>query len=195
MEDTEIKRTIVLVLAALAVVALVFGLIFYFKSSPKDVAPEVAVTTEVVGEEAGILPEPVPIEKLERQQKLPEDSKEAQLKRFCLDFVARFGTYSTDGESMNLVQLMPLLSGDLKVWAQGRLTPTTAAGAFSGVTTKALSAKILSQSTTDARVVVSTQRTYVDESGSRVVYEEATLSLVGGAPWQVGAVSWKAKAE
>lgn len=194
MEESEVKRTLVLSIAALAVVAIVFGLIFYFKSSKTEV-PEVVVTTEVVGEEGVAVPDPAPAPKLERPQKLPEDSKEAQLKRFCLDFVARFGTYSTDGESMNLVQLMPLLSGDLKVWAQARLSPQSKTSAFSGVTTKALSAKVVSQTTRDASVVVSSQRTYVDETGTRVVYEEATLSLVNSGGWQVNAVSWKARAE
>jgi len=190
--EEQTKRMALLSVAALVVVGLVFAAIFYFTSRKSALLTPTAPTAE------NQAPAAVPVEKVEPLQKLSapvSDSKEAQLKRFCIDFVARFGTYSTDGNSANLTQLMPLLSGELKTWAEGRLANRTAPDKFSGVVTKALAAKIISQSASAAVVQVSTQRTYTENEQQRVAYEDATVTLSNTAGWHAEAVTWKARAE
>jgi hypothetical protein len=190
--EEQTKRMALLSVAALVVVGLVFAAIFYFTSRKALVLTPTAPTAE------NQVPAVVPVEKTEPLQKLSapvSDSKEAQLKRFCIDFVARFGTNSTDGNSANLTQLMPLMSGELKTWAAERLANQTAPDKFSGVTTKALAAKIISQSANDAVVQVSTQRTYTENGQQRVAYEDATVTLSDSAGWRAEAVTWKARAE
>lgn len=190
--EEQTKRMALLSVAALAVVGLVFAAIFYFTSRKSAVLTPTAPAAE------NQAPAVVPVEKVEPLQKLSapvSDSKEAQLKRFCIDFIARFGTYSTDGNSANLTQLMPLMSGELKIWAEGRLANKTAPEKFSGVMTKALAAKIISQSATAAVVQVSTQRTYTEDNQQRVAYEDATITLTNGSGWHVESVTWKVRAE
>lgn len=194
--EEQTKRTTLLVIAALLIVVIVFAGIFYVRSrGEKAVEPpaDQAQQAEVV-EQAELVEVAVP-ERLEKQQKPPQDTKDAQLKRFCIDFVARFGTYSTDGASMNLVQLMPLMSGELKAWADGRLASQVVSEKFSGVTTKALSAKVESQSATAAVVEVSTQRSYIEGVDTRIAYEDATVTLTYASGWRVTSVTWKAKAQ
>lgn len=190
--EEQTKRMALLSVAALVVVGLVFVAILYF-TPPKS---EEATLLIPVAENQ------VPIENIEEKaapvQKLTtpiSDSKEAQLKRFCIDFVARFGTYSTDGNSMNLAQLMPLMSGELKTWAEGRLANKSGVEKFSGVVTKALTAKIISQTGSLAVVQVGTQRTYTEDNEQRVVYEDAELTLNNTAGWRVESVVWKARIE
>lgn len=181
-------------LAAVIVVGLVFAAIFYFTSRKPE------ATNSDVSTPNSQAPVEIPTEQQAQQpvQKLSapvSDSKEAQLKRFCIDFIARFGTYSTDGNSMNLIQLMPLMSGDLKVWAEGRLANKTVSEKFSGVVTKALAAKIISQSANAAVVQVSTQRTYTENNEQRVVYEDATVTLNNASGWRAESVTWNVRAE
>lgn len=195
--EEQTKRMAVLVVAALGVVVIVFAGIFYWRNRNKTQTPgEVAQKADVISQPAEKITEPT-TNTLPKQQKLPTDSKEAQLKRFCIDFVARYGTYSSDARSMNLQQLMPLMTGDLKVWAEARLADKVVTQTFSGVVTKAVAAKIISQSNTAAVVTVGTQRTYTEGTASHVTYEDATLSLVnsGTAGWRVESVKWQVRPE
>ena len=194
--EEQTKRMALLSLAAVIVVGLVFAAIFYFTSrKPEATNSDVSMPNS----QAPVLEIPT-VEQQAQQpvQKLSapvSDSKEAQLKRFCIDFIARFGTYSTDGNAMNLTQLMPLMSGDLKVWAEGRLANKTVSEKFSGVVTKALAAKIISQSANAAVVQVSTQRTYTENNEQRVVYEDATVTLNNTSGWRAESVTWNVRAE
>ena len=190
--EEQTKRMALLTVAALIVVGLVIAVIFYFTSRKSAVLTPTAPATQ------NQAPAVVPVEKTAPLQKLSapvSDSKEAQLKRFCIDFVARFGTYSTDGNSANLTQLMPLMSGELKTWAEGRLANRTAPDKFSGVMTKSLATKIISQSANAAVVQVSTQRTYTENGQQRVAYEDATVTLSNSGGWRAEAVTWKARTE
>lgn len=196
--EEQTKKMIMLVIAALAVVALVFGIIFYFRGSTTDEAPALQEQAAVPVQQETSEPAPVVEEPIQPvvQQNPPSDSKDAQLKRFCIDFVARFGTYSTDAQSENLKQLLPSMSGTLKTWAQGIIaSATVGAEKFSGVTTKALSAKIISQSGGSAVVEVSTQRTFTEGNATRVTYETATVSLTNNGSWYVESVKWALRPE
>ncbi|OGH63428.1 MAG: hypothetical protein A2848_02615 [Candidatus Magasanikbacteria bacterium RIFCSPHIGHO2_01_FULL_50_8] len=199
--EAETKKITLLIVAALVVVTLVFAVIFYFRSSggsENNETNETTVTPNALEQRAApTVVEEVAPEQLVQQQTPPEDSKEAQLKRVSIDFAARFGTYSSDAQAENLKQLLPQLSGDLKQWAEKNIAAavTVSADSFTAVTTVALSAKIISQSTSKAMVEVSTQRTYVNGTDARVVYETATLSLVKSGSWQVESVTWAPRAQ
>ncbi len=190
--EEQTKRMALLSVAALIVVGIVFAAIFYFSSSKEEVSVPTAPTAENQELAERLEEKKAPAQKLSAPI---SDSKEAQLKRFCIDFVARFGTYSTDGDSMNLVQLMPLMSGELKTWAEGRLANKTTSEKFSGVMTKALAAKIISQSANAAVVQVSTQRTYTENNQQRVAYEDAMVTLSYDSGWRAESVAWKVRAE
>ena len=124
----------------------------------------------------------------------PPDSKDAQLRRFCGDFIARFGTYSTDGGGLNLQQVLPLMTGDLKAWAEGQAAVSARVEKFSGVVTKALAVKIISQTATDAIVKVGTQRIYTEGDGLHTKLEDATMKLVHDATgWRVSGVTWEVR--
>lgn len=197
--EEQTKKMITLVVAALLVVALVFGVIFYFRNRTTDTASVQQPTEQPVSAESPpqetVATEEQPAQPAV-QQNPPTDSKDAQLRRFCIDFVARFGTYSSDGKSENLKQLLPSMSGSLKTWAQGVVTSATASSEkFSGVTTKALSAKIISQSGGSAIVEVSTQRTFVEGGETRISYETATVSLTSSGTWYVDSVKWMVRPE
>lgn len=124
---------------------------------------------------------------------IPSDSLEAVLKRTTMDFVARFGTYSTDAENSNLKQLTARMGPTLRTWAENRMVQPPATGAFSGVTTRAISAKIITKTESAVTIEVGTQRTWRDEKGvTKTTYEIATANEIKiGTDWLVDSVSWK----
>lgn len=197
MEEVTMKRLKiagVVLLLAIVIGGIVFILVRRSKGAGEDTtaAPTENTPTAVVEGETPRLPAPTV------QQTPPTDSVEQQIRRFALDFTARFGTYSSDGQSANLKQLMPLLTGELKTWAQGIVANSAAArpSSFTGVTSKALAAKIISQGSGSAVVEVSTQRVFTEGTKTRVGYEIATLQLTqSGSSWLVSSVKWVVKPE
>ncbi|MCX6781020.1 MAG: hypothetical protein NT003_02810 [Candidatus Magasanikbacteria bacterium] len=136
--DESVKQKIKIGIAiAAGAVIIVGGIVYWWRI--KHPAAQTPATTEVTAPKKGTVEPAAGVSTGTTQTKVsettpPTDSKEAQLKRWALDFVARFGTYSTDGQSANLQQLLPLMSGDLKVWAQTHLSsPTKLGQAFSAV--------------------------------------------------------------
>lgn len=203
--EEQTKKTMLIVIAAAVVVAIVLAAAYFLigdgggeKAAPSTMAvvapapeseqaPAPAASTADATEPTIAAPEQQP----------PEDSKDAQLKRFALDFAARFGTYSSDAQAENLKQLMPLMSGELQTWAEKILASPASARAekFTSVTSAALSAQIISQTSAHAVVEVSTQRSYVEGSEQRLAYEIATLSLAKSGTWKVESVGWKPRPE
>lgn len=120
------------------------------------------------------------------------DTADGVLKRAALDFAARFGTYSTDVQNQNLKQLLPVMTGDLRTWAEKKVAePPKFYIAYQGVTTRALAAKIISQTSKDAKVEVSTQRVYTSAAKITTEYETARLHLiVSGSNWLVDSAEW-----
>lgn len=152
--------------------------------SPEAPSAETTDTTENTA--------PMPTEPPSQPQSAVQDSEQAQLKRFALDFAARFGTYSTDAPNENIQQLFSRMTGELRVWASARLKETPVFAQAQRVTTRALSAKIISQSAIGAQVAVQTQRVYRDAQGERVVYEVATVKIrKSNAGYLVEQLQWK----
>lgn len=121
----------------------------------------------------------------------PADSLEAQIKRTAIDFVSRFGTFSTDAPNANIIQLRPAMGPKLGSWADARIQkPPVAYVKFESVTTKALAAQIISKTAERAELKVSTQRIFSNKTPA-VQYQTADVSLVlSKGVWLVDAVTW-----
>lgn len=197
------KRTKILIgVASVFVIVAVVLIIVGARKNKTDAAPtdqsvdEKVVMNESLGEptDAPIVEKAVPTAQgtTKNGKILAQDTQEAQLRRIAMDFVARFGTYSSDGNSENLKQLLPAMTPSLRAWAQARIAEKPVAPTqFQGVTTRALSAKVLSQAGIDASVQVSTQRQTTTGSETAVTYVKAMVSAVkSDGTWIVDSVSW-----
>ncbi|MDD4607447.1 MAG: hypothetical protein PHS07_03950 [Patescibacteria group bacterium] len=125
-------------------------------------------------------------------------SEETKIKNFSRSFSERFGTYSNQGDYGNLEDLMPLMSDQMQTWAENYIIQQRAknldTSVYSGITTKALTAQILSQSEISAQVKVSTQRiekNITDEQ--KIYYQDLILDLVKlNNTWLVDSAEWQA---
>jgi len=125
-------------------------------------------------------------------------SEETKIKNFSRSFSERFGSYSNQGDYGNLEDLMPLMSDQMQTWAENYIIQQRAknldTSVYSGITTKALTAQILSQSEISAQVKVSTQRiekNITDEQ--KIYYQDLILDLVKlNNTWLVDSAEWQA---
>lgn len=125
---------------------------------------------------------------------LATDSPSAQLERQVMDFVARFGTFSTDFPNENLRELLPQMGADLKAWATARLNAKPTIVPYQGITTKAVSVTVKQKNGNNYEMEVSTQRTVTDVAGTRVRYEIAAVTVSGNAQnWLVDRVVFTEK--
>jgi hypothetical protein len=189
----KIRFVVVGIAALLFVTAGVLAVRNRYRTAPvqapveNESAPASPVEQEAAPEKTETPAPPIPA------GSIPKDSADAQMKRTIADFVARFGTYSTDAENANLKQLLGRMGPTLKAWANNRIDqPTKNTAAYKGITTRTISTKIISQNATTAVLEIGTQRTYRDTSSSHTTYEIATATLVKSEQnWLVDMVTWK----
>ena len=126
-----------------------------------------------------------------------EPQIEATLKAVAITFAERFGSYSNQSNFQNFEDLQTLMTVRMKAWTDSLILQQTSDNAvFYGITTQALSAKIinLEESLGRAEVAVSTQRQ--ESKGStvnpRVFYQEILLKLVKTTEgWKVDEANWQ----
>lgn len=128
----------------------------------------------------------------------PPPDDRGSLRRIASAFAERYGSYSTEGNFENLVDLKIYMAPELSAWvdeyvAENRAKPPAAE--YSGTTSRSISVdvKAFDETAGTATLVVKTQRR---EAGStigseRVYYQDLSLDFVktGGA-WKVSTVSW-----
>jgi len=129
-----------------------------------------------------------------------EPQLEATFKAVAVTFAERFGSYSNQSNFQNLEDLSDLMTVKMKNWADNFILEqenTIANGAiFYGITTRALSAKVVSfdESLGRAEISVSTQRQ--ESKGStinpRIFYQEILLKLAKTSDgWKVDEAAWQ----
>jgi len=114
-------------------------------------------------------------------------------------FVARFGSYSTESDLQNLVDVLPLATDSYRATLQAQIDKTRSAPAptsYYGVSTRVISTTVKSEDDTagTATLSISTQR---DESkgsvqSSTVKYQTISVTLKKvGTEWKVDSATWQ----
>ena len=200
MEDDAKRKLMIGVGAAILTIAIILIVRTIFKHTS---APSVAITPDVTAPEAEPIEAPAEqVEPAPQNQKkigtvLAVDTLELQLKRITMDFVSRFGTFSTDGHGENLKQLFPLMGPAERKWAEVQIMASSKDAPFQSFTTRALSAKIVSQTESTAVVRVNVQREI--KSGTKaadrkIMYDTANVSLIrSGSHWLINELVWTGK--
>ncbi len=174
--------TIALVLSALAIWWLT-------RSRPAVTTPtESGSETVVPGSEFGTIPTPVTEPASEQQ------IAQTNLKNSALRFVEIYGSYSTDASYANLKSLDSIITPGLKQNLPSSLAAATPAQGFYGVTTRALTAQVESETGEQAVIVVSTQREelFSREGQPQLRYQDIRLTLLNqGGVWLVDNATWQ----
>lgn len=185
-------------IGVLIIVGLILALVFRQKPKPvtEEAAPPATVvlpdgTSNVAG---GNVLVPVEVKKMPSKAEVTTAAKEIAIKNSAINFVERFGSYSAAANFANFEELKPFSTATVAQWLEQYKTQLLAKqGAdFVGVTTKAVSTKIISSSETVASVLVSTQRSGTYKTEQKTEYKDMLVKLVwqnnqwlaDGAYWQ-----------
>jgi len=148
-------------------------------------------------EQIAVTNEPIEVEVIPITDQTPEiiiNKEEQILKAACLNFVSRFGSYSNSVRFQNLKDLEYMYTPQMKYWVDNIINSSAVSVDYYSVTTRALSAEILYQSSSAAEVMVNTQRQEVFTIGgdSQMRYEKIRLELQKtGDTWKVDSVVWQ----
>jgi len=189
------KKIIIIALIVIAIILL--ALILWFLFGPKNlgqVTPQPGSNPKLVtaGKATAVLPVSSPT-RVAEEKKYP-----LGLKQLALSFAERYGSYSTDQRFKNLDDLKLFMTDKMQKTVsdsiQAEMASTTGGETFQGITTRGLSADLVSVDTVSAVVVVETQRTIStgDEVNPTVAYKKIKLSFIKfGNEWKVDDALWQ----
>jgi len=118
------------------------------------------------------------------------DNEELQITVLARMFTERFGSWSTDNQLKNLEELLSLSTASMQSYLNQQ--ERTQSDQFYGVTTKALSTNVTSQSDSSAEVIVSTQRIENKEGQQNIFYQDLRITMVNSqGNWLVSGAYWQ----
>jgi len=124
---------------------------------------------------------------------------EADLKAIASTFAERYGSFSNEGNFVNLESLKDLMSPNMVATVDAMMAADTAAGTiYHGITTKTMSVTILSYDATagnaEAEVVAQRREAQGSTANPVVYYQNLKLALVKiDAGWKVDSANWQAR--
>lgn len=126
-----------------------------------------------------------------------QSTTEQEITSLSRSFIERFGTFSNQNDYENINNIRVYMTQNMekqadKIIAEGEKN-SNPNNPYYGITTKALSTKILKQETNDATVRVSTQRKESKEGEGeiKILYQDIDVVLkIDGGVWKVDSVQW-----
>ena len=191
------RRTKIIILAVVIVAVLAFIVWLIFRRTSNVSPPTDATPVSDAQAISGIPPAPlssVAPSRASEGAQLPRAGIEA----FARSFVERYGSYSNQSNFENIENLYPFMTARMqasaKAFVAGEQAKRNGVVLYTGVTTRALSTRISSQSAAGALVRIKAQRT---ESATgikdpRVYYQDIEIVLKSqGGEWKVDEAEWK----
>ena len=194
---------IIIVIAALAIIAgIVYVIFFYQFSSP----PAPVVEQPVVEQPATTLPPVVeqPVKPIAAVQPISPlkkaDVGSDDLARMASAFAERFGSFSNQSDYGNIRDLQIFMTGTMKTWADNYIIDArsrkTQTAIYYGIVTKAISSEVkqFDADTGSAEILVKTQRR--ESAGiagnSATFYQDIIIKYVREqGVWRVSGIYWQ----
>ena|SRR3989338_4692785 len=196
------SRRTKIIIAAVFVVLIGALLFLWFRSRAAVSIPEPVQEPNggapSVPELSGAPPTPLSSNNTSVVSGTNESAPRAGVEAFSRSFVERYGSYSNQSDFENIENLYPFMTekmqGSAEAFVMQERATQKRTQEYTGVTTRVLSTRIVTQSDSRATLTLKTQRT---ESGAalpapRVYYQDIELSLVSeGGVWKVDEAKWK----
>ncbi len=130
-------------------------------------------------------------QKLAVQVPTTEEVEKNSVRQLAKIFIERYGSYSSDNDYQNIKEVKSLCASSLWSELSGKMTGVKS-NDFTGVTTKVISSKITSWSSSAAIVSLETMKTEDSNGTVKNTQQSATvyLSYVSGQ-WLVNKFEWK----
>ena len=126
-----------------------------------------------------------------------EVNEELELIRLANLFTERIGSFSSESEFQNIIDLKSYMTKTMQAWADNYIKVQQAqpkTGGFSSIVTKAISTKVQSLTSVNAQVQVTTQRQEegANINGSQTYYQDISLEFTkSDDDWLVDKATWQ----
>jgi hypothetical protein len=182
-------------LAVILIIALLLSFVLLRGAGTKQVATAPTNTangnTSPTAQQPATSNQPIPLAPVTIDQTVAQ--KNRNMTSFAMQFVDRYGSYSTDGNFQNLKDELTAMTDAMQSTVMATINKGTPAGVvFYGVTTKSLVVKVEASDAASATVLVSARRSEIKGTAApRVFNQDMRLSLVkSGEEWLVASATW-----
>ncbi len=193
------SRKKIIIIASILVIIVLAGVVYFlFLKQGKQEMPVVDVGDRQqdqqdglpLGEDEGDTRQDQIDENRQPSQEEKDSSKVKSKSRF---FVSMLGTYSPDANFQNIIDLKPLMSGNMQEWADNFIEGNRENGNNNEtVSTQVLNAEVLELDNGSALVLVFTRRHKTANGETKLYNSEAQVELVKiGRQWLVDGVEWR----
>ena len=177
----------IIIIAIIIIVIMIIALFFMWPEKDETVVPAVVNTNTADilpsdGEETADQPPVTVVTEKDRDQ--------TELKNRVKFFVAMLGSYSSDAQFQNIIDLKPMMTNSMRAWADGLVARNLSnlENQNEQITTQVFKTEVLSYTGSWARVKAFTRR----EEEEKIYNQEAEVELVKtGGEWLINSVEWK----
>ncbi len=185
------KKIIIFIVALTLVLS---GLVIWWltRQPPVSVSEPVPSIENVVTTPVELQPWQAPVS--EKQPLTPQAVAQTNIKNEALRFAEIYGSFSTDAPYQNIKAIEHLFTPSFKSVVTATITSAVPAAGFYGVTTRALTAEIQSQTESSAVIMVSTQREelFSHQGEPQLRYQDIRLVMLKqGDNWLVDKAEWQ----
>lgn len=186
------SRIFLIVGAVVLVLGVVGGLLYLRTRSAKtpgstDPTPTASSTVSepLTGQTPTTIPAGLPV-----RQMTTEEAEQNGVKQLGRVFVERYGTYSTDNNGQNVLEVKGLVTPEL--WQKIAPKPAGASTDFVGLTTQVATMEITSYSANEAKLSFRTVRTQLKGGLTSSAQQTIALTMVkSGGNWLVSDFAWQ----
>jgi len=192
MDTQKIRPMLISIIVALIVI-IIAGSIWWV-TRPKVETP--VTTPDITTSTPEIVNVPLNIPPASPERLVADSSYPLGLKQLAQSFAERYGSYSSDNRAKNLLDLRPLMTPRLQaiIDQQAIEISNATSTAYEGVSTLAVRSELISNTATDAEVIVQTQRirTTDESADGNTFYQAINLTFIkSGNEWLVDSVRWQ----
>jgi hypothetical protein len=200
------RNQIIIGVAVLVILILaVFGVRWLAQQQAPEVAPveqapvELPLDTSIIEQEGDIRDSRGQVDLTAKisDEVAAEQELQASVRSIGIVFLERFGSYTTQNEAANIIELQPFMTDSFKDWADSLIERQAESnGTFESVRTKVIATQFtqLDEEAGQAEIEFNTQRTKQTgiQANQTVEYQKAKVLMVKeGDSWLVDELRWQ----
>lgn len=185
------KRLILIIVGALVIILAIFIVWWQFF---RDVEEPVVITNINTPAIVNTNIETIEVNNNTNQPEEVVLDEKLSMNRLASIFTERFGSYTSESEFKNTLDLKVYMTDSLQKWADSYLAAQpeqSPGGEYVAVVTKVISNKTTTSDDSSGTVELITQRTETTGQEENIYYQDITLELVyNNEVWLVNKVTW-----
>jgi hypothetical protein len=197
-----INKKLIIIMVVLVILIIVVGIGAYFMSIKKDTANinlNNNITSKATSSGGQLLPtadkgKTISVTNKNKKELTQQEKEELDVIKLANFFVSMLGSYSTDANFQNVIDLKPMMTDKMQFWADNfikrNLDKNSNLNEY--ITTKVFDSKVLNSKINKISVLVQTRREILSDQEKKLYNQNAIVVVRKiGVNWLVDSVEWK----